>query len=484
MTDQTLGDGQFSELLMTMDMVDSIRHRAGELEHHASEEERRNAYRDKLRELYRAQGVEVSDEVLEDAVQAQMDQRFSYTAPHGFAAGVARAWVRRWAVAKRGAAGAVLAAGVGGGYYGFVVAPEQARIGNEIAEINAWLSETPVAVAALQQRLSATGSTVDTFTTPAYADLVDDAVDAQIVGAEADLREARVLVGDLPSVDVPPLTRDTYPTRVAEYRRLRTEVDGLVTEANGELDAASGAVTSSRTLIDIERDADAAIARVQTADVPSDSQRQLRVQVRDLESALIAGDAQESRSLLAALSGSLAGLAELGSLQDTLARLLSEARDQSRSDDATATMEAMAADIRSNLAALNIDAAKEGIARFRRDIDILRSEYTLRIVSRPGVDSGVVRRARGGSASLHYLVVEAVSAGGGVVALPIRSEETGTVHSVERFGVRVPESVFERIREDKRDNGIIEDDVMGRKRAGYLAPEYRMQTAGGYITAW
>ena len=55
---------------------------------------------------------------------------------------------------------------------------------------------------------------------------------------------------------------------------------------------------------------------------------------------------------------------------------------------------------------------------------------------------------------------------------------------VIRFGVRVPQSVYEAVKADKLDNGIIDDNVFGQKRRGRRAPEYRLQTAGGMITEW
>ena len=57
-------------------------------------------------------------------------------------------------------------------------------------------------------------------------------------------------------------------------------------------------------------------------------------------------------------------------------------------------------------------------------------------------------------------------------------------HPVELWGLRVDETTFQRIAADKEDDGIIQNDVVGEKRRGALAPEYRIATTGGAITDW
>ena len=67
---------------------------------------------------------------------------------------------------------------------------------------------------------------------------------------------------------------------------------------------------------------------------------------------------------------------------------------------------------------------------------------------------------------------------------PATNEETGTIETVSRWGVRVDESTFQTIAADKQDDGIIQNNVFGRKKQGYLEPEYLMPTPGGFITSW
>ena len=115
----------------------------------------------------------------------------------------------------------------------------------------------------------------------------------------------------------------------------------------------------------------------------------------------------------------------------------------------------------------------------------LKQAYKLQIIQRPGEPSGVWRipdvntRARN-----YYLIIEAVDDRGEVLSLPVTSEETGQTRFADKWGIRVNASVFERIAEDKRDDGIIQQRVIGRKQRGRLEPDYSINTSGAAITDW
>lgn len=113
----------------------------------------------------------------------------------------------------------------------------------------------------------------------------------------------------------------------------------------------------------------------------------------------------------------------------------------------------------------------------------LRSSYTLRIVAGP--DSGVWRIPDiNTGARNYYLIVEALDANGRQVSVPILNEETGATQTVRTWGLRVAEETFFSVRDDKEDDGIIQNNLFGQKRAGYLEPDYIFPTTGAAITAW
>ncbi len=115
----------------------------------------------------------------------------------------------------------------------------------------------------------------------------------------------------------------------------------------------------------------------------------------------------------------------------------------------------------------------------------LQQAYTLKIVSRPGEQSGVWRIPEANpDARNYYIIVEAVAPDGTTLQVPVVNEETGRTERVSKWGLRVEEEVFNRIAKDKRDDGIIQQREFGVKRAGELRPDYRITTTGAAITRW
>ena len=87
---------KLDDVMLAMDVVDTLRHRERVLEKELSVEAREDALVTRLREIYAAQGIEVPDRILRDGVKALEEKRFVYEPPRGglqFA--LARIYVRR-----------------------------------------------------------------------------------------------------------------------------------------------------------------------------------------------------------------------------------------------------------------------------------------------------------------------------------------------------------------------------------------------------
>lgn len=131
------------------------------------------------------------------------------------------------------------------------------------------------------------------------------------------------------------------------------------------------------------------------------------------------------------------------------------------------------------------DETRSAIENLEHMLRQLKLVYKLQVIQRDGEQSGVWRipdintRARN-----YYLIVEAVDARGQVISLPVTSEETGKTRIVNKWGIRVDASVFERIAADKQDDGIIQQREIGQKQQGRLEPEYNIDTTGAAITDW
>jgi hypothetical protein len=84
----------------------------------------------------------------------------------------------------------------------------------------------------------------------------------------------------------------------------------------------------------------------------------------------------------------------------------------------------------------------------------------------------------------YYLIVEAVTAAGQVLKLPVASEEDGKVRTVSVWGLRVDQQAYEQVRRDKEADGIVNRKQVGAKKRGFLTPEYNVPTTGAAITEW
>lgn len=116
---------------------------------------------------------------------------------------------------------------------------------------------------------------------------------------------------------------------------------------------------------------------------------------------------------------------------------------------------------------------------------VVETGYQIRIVSRPNELSGVWRVPDVNTdARNYYLIVEAVTSSGNVVPVRVRNEEDGRDQQVSKWGLRVSEDTFEAVAADKRDDGIIQGDIVGVKPIGQIEPEYRIPTSGATITDW
>jgi hypothetical protein len=131
---------------------------------------------------------------------------------------------------------------------------------------------------------------------------------------------------------------------------------------------------------------------------------------------------------------------------------------------------------------------------------ILNAEYDLNIINRPGVKTGFYRdyRENNRTARQHYVTVEALL-GGQPQSMSIVNAETGRAEKVLLWGEAVSEQVFERIKGDKMDNGILDSsnakapvtNNFGYKPKGYLDLQMKITdnsgvpiSRGGQVTKW
>jgi hypothetical protein len=135
-TERPIERAPLDDVMLAMDVVDTLRHRELMVERELASEDRHAALVARLKSLYAAQGIDVSDRVIEEGVAALEQNRFAYApAKPGFGKTLARVYVARarWGKPALGvlAVGAVIFAA----WELLVVQPEARRLAALPAEL-------------------------------------------------------------------------------------------------------------------------------------------------------------------------------------------------------------------------------------------------------------------------------------------------------------------------------------------------------------
>ena len=413
----------FSEVMLAMDVVDTLRHERSLVERELQSEEREEELIAKLRKIYADQGLEVTDEVIAQGVRAMREERFTYQPPRAsLKTALARIYVNRGRWARRTAYLLLALAALWLGYRYLVVMPAERGRVQLASGLKNQASDQKEKVKALQGRISTSKSELESalrsvsqsVTAPVnrLADQARQALDS----ADRQLNAMEKLP---PVVDI---DSDNAKARAAAVRKQLDERKSYLDRAENDLTRAQTAIQSIRDLKNGFQDLDSlradALQEARESGVPE----KIETLYNNAMSAIQAGDLETART------------------------------------------------------------ARQALAYTR---DMLRQEYTLQVVSRPGTPSGVWRYpVDSRTARNYYLIVEAVTPSGQRLKLPITSEEDGKARVVSEWGLRVDPQVYEQVRQDKMDDGIVNRKIVGVKKRGYLTPEYGVSTTGGAITEW
>mgnify|MGYP001811973450 FL=1 len=160
-----------------------------------------------------------------------------------------------------------------------------------------------------------------------------------------------------------------------------------------------------------------------------------------------------------------------------------EARAEARTDEAKEAVEALEAEAASAISRLDAARARQAIANLKVMREDLTLTYNLVIVQR-GQSAVETTPDYNPNARNYYLIVEAIAPDGSKLSRSITNEETGQKETVDVWAVRVPQQTYLDVRDDKLDDGIIQERVIGMKQRGALKPVYSMPVSGGSITNW
>ncbi|MFO7554800.1 MAG: DUF6384 family protein [Desulfobacterales bacterium] len=414
---------ELNEVMLAMDVVDTLRHQKSIVDRELKAEDHDQALIEKVRKIYAGQGLEVSDETIAMGVKALREERFTYIPPKkSFQLMLAHLYVNRGRWAKRGALVAAAFFGVYLVYQFAYVVPQNRSRKKDTQEINLRIGQQQDQISVAKERV------------------------AHLANSLSKIKQ-------------------NVPHNAA------VGFKGLVGEAEREIVSAQGKIQSLEKLalkpgIDADKAAKTGVSVSQRLDQRAKLISALKIHLDNADQAVT----------------SLGGLKVLpGKLADQRDRILAVARENGAKQQA----QELYSDAMTAIGRGDIKAVQKGYSSLQLLYDQLVQEYKLRIVSRQGMQSGVWRYPKSNSkVRNYYIIVEAVTSDGRGLTVPITSEEDGQTHNVKQWGLRVKDSVFDQIKRDKEDDGIISRNVFGIKRRGYLQPQYLIPTTGGAITQW
>lgn len=183
-------DAPLDDLMMAMDVVDTLRHDEALVVKELGAEDRDKRMIDRLREIYTSQGIDVPDHILEAGVAGLKEDRFVYAPPAaGFMRFLAGLYVSRLTWSKWLAAAIVVVVLAGTAWQFLVVAPRERAAAALQVELT---EEIPAAVASLSERISGLSDDHDVLS---ETDRLASA--ARIAAEDGKAAEARKAVDDL-----------------------------------------------------------------------------------------------------------------------------------------------------------------------------------------------------------------------------------------------------------------------------------------------
>lgn len=133
------------------------------------------------------------------------------------------------------------------------------------------------------------------------------------------------------------------------------------------------------------------------------------------------------------------------------------------------------------------DGDVAGASRILADLRVMQGQvplaYSLHLVNQAGVRSGIERAVPGRDVTHQfYLLVQATSADGQPLLVPVVDAETGVASSVATFAIQVSPDVYEAVKVRKAKGEV--PIAVGHKDAGAVAPVYDFPVLAGTLTRW
>lgn len=464
--------------MLAMDVVDTLRHQQQLVASELDEDARSRDFTLRVKRIYDAQGIDVDDQIIAEAVRALRDDRFVYRPPkRSFALRLAEIYVERGKWALRVGLLALVVASIWGAFALRTYHHRQGLIEDFTRRINVTLRQA--------QKMSARSDAVAKASAATSSDL--SSWQLQLQDAREKVKTGRARAERVVAALTPIPQPEAYPDEPAHWDAVVTAQRETLASAASELDSADSLVDNVTRLRRTHQELLIAQARISSVTLTESERSAVQGWQTKTEEELALGDAPAALSALrrmnATIDAAMRARQQIAAVRSEFARLRSALAGVEVEADAKAEREQLQATIAQALAADDLVRARDNTELLAALIEQLDQTYDIRIVQNG--KSGVWRHhSQNRRIRNYYVVVQAIGPGGQVLRLSVNSEEDGRTRAVRKFAIRVPEAVYERVKADKLDNRIVDDRLFGTKVRGRRKPDYRFEVAGGRITQW
>ncbi len=470
------------EVMLAMDVVDTLRAHRELVAKELDDEGRAASFADRVKSIYASQGIDVPDTVIREAVDALEQDRFVYEPPkRTLGVRLAELYVDRGRWFRRLLGVGAIVALVWGG-----MSWSKARHDRGLEEafsarqglLSRDVETTSERIAALRRQI---------------AEIDQQRPEATIVGGLT--MQALALLSDVEdrlrrmASDATPLPVESYPD---DQRRMDAQLEArrrAVADVHEDLGRVEGQLEAIRRLQGLSGTIAVTMAQLGGIELTEPQRAELERLRSGAQAALATQDVTTAEEyvqrLRQAVSTHVGAAEKRRRVRAAFQAVTADLGSMDVQGDVQGEVDQLGGRVRAAIESGDLVAAERHLGELRTLAQVLGLAYEMQIVSRPGQQSGVWRvpddrpQARN-----YYILVEPIGPDGRPVAIPVRNEENQTTRLVTQLGVRVPESVFEAVKQDKLDNGIVDRRLFGVKRRGQKAPEYRFEVVGGWITDW
>lgn len=460
--------------LGAMSIIDELRHRSLQVDEHLDMPSRRDEVAERIRDYYRQTGVPVTDELIAQGVSEFFDRRLRFEAPQltGMQKRLAAVYVSRaqwWPTARM--AGLVLTAGLSLGTGVFMLQSylDGRALQGEVAQSNEQLTDLQGSFVSIEKTLQSLKLSKPAFAASVVAD--------RLANADANLERAHSLTS-LPSIHY----EDDRASRQAERNKVSTRAK-LLSVAQAALDLASQQLKEAADLVSTDKAlqearASSAFARYAAA-YPA-----LQMASDFAEHQLKLGQGNGAKLTVAKVSGLLSAANKADVLTAAIHSSVAETKSLGVAGEDLVEVTTVENEAITALRKLDVAAAELRIEQLSTFHEMAATPLRLEIVSRSGVKSGVERTYNESGGKAWYLVVEAHKPDGEVMPILVKSAESGQQTMTKLFAVRVPQEVYQRVKQDKKDDGHIDDVLVGNKPVGRLHFDFTKPAQPEYILEW